>query len=203
MIKKAAPSLIVLLLAPNIASAEMFVAPFGGYSFASSKLDVVDQNDTSSTLSIKESDHLGVMLGVTTKDPGNIYVMYSQQSTQIGTHWGSSNPISDVDIHYYHVGGTLFFSYDNLKPYVTASVGVTQLRPNAGFSNESRFSMAVGGGIKYHLSKKVALFAEVKAYATLFNSSSTLFCDATNCAWNIKGDVMWQSQANAGLSFSF
>ncbi|NKF49649.1 porin family protein [Shewanella sp. WXL01] len=193
-----------LIMSPGVSYADIFVAPFGGYSFGTSDLDVVDNDgNVTSTLKLKESNNYGVMLGTTTNHPGNMYFLYSRQNSEIATFSQTPSPVNKVDVSYYHLGGTLFLGRDAFKPYVTASAGATQLSPDQGFSNETRFSMAIGGGLTYDLTDNFSVFAEVKGFATLFNSSSTLFCDSTRCAWNIKGNVMWQSQANAGVSFRF
>lgn len=58
----------------QVQATELFVAPFGGYSFAASELDVLEtETEDSGTLKVAESANYGVMLGFNTKDPGNVY----------------------------------------------------------------------------------------------------------------------------------
>ena len=60
------------------------------------------------------------MLGFTTKDPGNVYLLYSHQSTDLRASGNfSPNIISKMDVDYFHVGGSLYFPVENVKPYVT------------------------------------------------------------------------------------
>ncbi|AQS39722.1 Outer membrane protein beta-barrel domain [Shewanella psychrophila] len=187
------------------ASAEVFVAPFAGYNFAASEFDVT-KTDTSEQGSVKiaESANYGVMFGVTTKDPGNIYFLYSSQSTDLRTGGNfSPDSITDLTVDYFHIGGSLFFPNGNLKPYVTASVGMTNMRPSGDYSNESRFSMGFGAGLEYEVTPAVSLFADARGYATFISSDNALFCNGGQCIWNIHADIMWQGQVNAGVKLTF
>lgn len=182
---KLAYSIPLLLALSGQATAEVFVAPFGGYSFGGNDLDYRSSESTvnnNSSADITEAGHFGFMLGLTTSEPGDMYLLYSHQGTELS---GSGFP------------GT-----DKLRPYVTASAGLTQLRPEHG-SNETRFSMGLGLGLDYQLLEQLSLFADVRGYATLINSDSSLFCDANQCLWHIKGDTLWQGQANLGLRYRF
>lgn len=187
------------------ASAEVFVAPFGGYSFGASEFNNTDNSFTEQgTLKIAESEHYGFMVGVTTKDPGNIYFLYSHQSSDLSSGENFSPAlITDLAVDYFQIGGSLFFPSDNLTPYITASIGLTQMRPGDNFTNESRFSMGFGAGIEYKMTGVFSLFTEARGYATFFSSENTLFCDSDQCVWHIHADVMWQGQVNAGIKLTF
>ena len=187
------------------AQAEVYVSPFGGYSFGTSEFDVNDsQLGESDSLDVAESGHYGVMLGVGTGDPGNMYFLYSHQATDLKTRFNqSTNLVTPVAIDYFHLGGSLFFPSGQFKPYITASAGATQFRPDGGFSNETRFSMAIGGGVDIALTPSVSIFSDLRGYATFLSNDSSLFCDSNQCLLYIHGDVMWQVQANVGLSVKF
>ncbi|QYJ85438.1 porin family protein [Shewanella mesophila] len=191
------------------AESQWFVAPFGGYSFAASELDANEiRNSNSNTvntqLKIAESGHYGIMMGVKTKDPGDIYLLYSHQATDLRLG-GNFSPdlLTQLDVDYLHVGGSLYFPKGNLRPYVTVSAGLTQMRPTGDYSNESRFSMGFGAGVEYQITDQFSLLADARGYATFVSSDNALFCDANQCIWNIRADIMWQGQVNAGIKFSF
>lgn len=198
----------LILLGASLATpvtAEVYVAPFGGYSFGASEFDISNQeSNDNGKVKIAESGNYGVMLGMTTKDPGNIYLLYSHQATDLKVG-GDFNPnlLTSLAVDYLHVGGSLYFPNNKLNPYVTGSVGLTQMRPGDDFSNETRLSMGLGGGIEYQASEAFSIFAEVKGYATLVNADNALFCDGSGCIWNIKSDIMWQGQLNLGASLKF
>lgn len=195
------------------AESAWFVAPFGGYSFAASELDASEVSSPTNTnatntvntqVKIAESDHYGIMMGVKTKEPGDIYLLYSHQTTdlRIGGNF-SPDLLTQLDVDYLHVGGSLYFPKGDLRPYVTVSVGLTQMRPTDEYSNESRFSMGFGLGVEYQMSDSLSFLADARGYATFVSSDNALFCDANQCVWNIHADIMWQGQVNAGIKLSF
>lgn len=188
---------------------EMFIAPFGGYSFGGGDFEFneLDANyeETGKTekIGIEESNHYGFMLGIATEDPGNIYLLYSRQSSEM--HSGvPTNPefLTSIDVDYIHLGGSLYFPRGDLRPYVTASAGVTRMMPD-DWSTETRFSMGIGGGVEYSVNPNFALFADIRGYATFIDSDSTLFCDEEECLWHVTSDLLWQAQANLGLKVIF
>lgn len=192
-------------LLTQTALAEVFVAPFGGYSFGASEFNNTENSLTEQgKLKIAETEHYGFMAGVTTIEPGNIYFLYSHQSSDLRSGGNfSSNPITDIDVDYFHVGGSLFFPNGNLKPYTTASIGLTQMRPSDNYTNESRFSMGFGVGLEYQITEVFSLFSEARGYATFFSNESRLFCDSDQCVLDIHADIMWQGQVNAGIKLIF
>lgn len=186
---------------PKMVMAEPFISPFAGYSFGASEFASTDPDTLEQgSVRVAESEHIGFMAGTTTQDPGSVYFLYSHQESKL-SGGGNLNPdmITDLDLDYFHIGGSLFFPQGNFKPYVTSSAGLTQMRPGDDFSNETRLSAALGGGVEYQLLDGVSLFADVRAYATFINGSQSLFCSSGQCQWHIKTDVMWQGQANLGI----
>ncbi|WP_394391795.1 outer membrane beta-barrel protein [Shewanella woodyi] len=198
----------ILLSAPSFA--EVYVAPFGGYSFGASEFNIKSSgvgnlaSDEEGELKVSESAQYGVMLGFTTTDPGDIYLLYSHQSTELRTGNNfSPSPITDLDLDYLHLGGSLYFPKGDVKPYVTASVGLTSMRPSGEYANETRFSMGFGVGVAYQVAPSFSLFADARGYATFISSDSTLFCNGGDCLWSISSDIMWQGQVNLGLKLTF
>ncbi|MCL1145078.1 outer membrane protein [Shewanella sp. 10N.261.52.F9] len=187
------------------ATADIYVAPFGGYSFGASEFDIsIAASEESGKGKIGESENYGLMVGLSTKDPGNVYLLYSHQATDLrGGDNFSPNVLTSMDVDYFHVGGTLYFPNQSIQPYVTTSIGVTNMRPGGNYSNETRFSMAIGGGVEYQATDAFSLFAEVKGYATFINADNALFCGVEGCLWNIQADIMWQGQANIGAKLTF
>ncbi|WP_254304003.1 outer membrane beta-barrel protein [Shewanella sp. VB17] len=198
------------LLVASAVFADVFVAPFGGYSVGTSEFSVKSAdtshltNNESGNLTLSESEHYGLMMGFTTLDPGDIYLMYSHQSPILQANGSvSTAPIIDLDLDYLHIGGTLYFPNGNLKPYVSASLGLTSMRPSGEYSNETLFSMGLGAGIDYQLTSSISIFSEARGYATFIDSDSMLFCDDGDCLWSIRSDIMWQGQINLGAKLKF
>ncbi|MBW3141084.1 porin family protein [Ferrimonas balearica] len=206
--------MVSLVAAPAMAERTYFIAPMYGYTVGGT-LDVTekvteedeDGNVTSSRetvgeLKFDEGSHVGLMLGVETHDPGNIYLYYSKQGSTFKE--GSFAPTSgiDVDVEFYHVGGSLYYPRGDFRPYITASVGATRIKPQTVYSNETFFSMGFGLGAEYLLFEHLAVMADYRAMVTAVDSSSTLVCDGS-CVFRVEGDTMIQSQFNIGLRVRF
>lgn len=204
MMKKIIFGLIAGCLTVSVPShADVFIAPFGGYSFGGNGLEVLVSDETTTDLEMNEGGSAGLMLGITTNDPGNIYLLFSRHNTDLRQGLLSSEVLTDLDVNYFHLGGTLYFPNGHFKPYITASAGLTQLRPDKQYSSETNFSMGFGGGVAYELTDNVSLFADIRGYATFVNSTGGLFCNETRCVWQIEGDLMWQGQTNIGVAVAF
>lgn len=203
------PATLALPLEAKTEKTDMFIAPFGGYSFGGGQFEInqLDDNnqetDNTQEIGVEESSHYGFILGINTNDPGNMYLLYSRQSSELKSG-GLFTPdfLTSLDLDYIHLGGTLYFPRGDLLPYITASAGVTRMMPD-DWSTETRFSMGIGGGVEYNLTSNFALFADIRGYATFINSDNTLFCNENECLWHVTSDLMWQAQANLGLKIGF
>lgn len=208
-LKQVSLSLVITSCIPGMAIADVFISPFTGYSFASTDFDTSQINtNMNSQLEVEESSHHGVMLGTDVRtdaaSSANAYLLYSRQNTELtGAEFFSPDSFTELSVEYLHFGGTLYFSSKDIKPYVTLSAGVARLSPDGDYSDESRFSMALGAGFEYPLTQSIALFADARGYATFINSDNELFCNGNQCVWNIQTDIMWQAQVNAGLKLIF
>ncbi|GAA0785054.1 MULTISPECIES: outer membrane beta-barrel protein [Pseudomonadati] len=204
MMKKIIWGLIAGCLTVSVPSyAEVFIAPFGGYSFGGNGLDVLVKSDTTTDLDMSEGGSSGLIVGMTTNDPGNMYFLFSRHNTDLRQGGLSSDILTELEVNYFHLGGTLYFPNGNINPYITASAGLTQLRPDKQYSSETNFSMGLGGGVAYELTDNVSIFADIRGYATFVNSTGGLFCNQASCIWQIEGDLMWQGQTNIGVAVSF
>ena len=200
-------STAVLISPPSLA--DVFVAPIGGYNFGASEFNIKSSGigtlvNEAGKLTVSESLHYGVMLGLTTNDPGDIYLLYSHQATELRSGGNfSPTPITDLNLDYVHLGGSLYFPKGNLKPYITASLGLTSMRPSGEYSNETRFSMGFGAGVEYQVTPSFSMLADARGYATFISSDSNLFCDGEGCLWTLSSDIMWQGQVNLGVKLKF
>lgn len=198
------PSLIALLvLTSTAAHADYFIAPFAGYSFGTSDIELSrSDNDDEFDLGIDEAGHGGIMLGTQVDDTGTLFLLYSHQSTRFSQLVPGQGTDDQLEVDYLHLGGSRYYPLNGFSPYVTGSLGLTQFRPKSG-SNDTRFSLGIGTGLEYRLTPTLALFAELRGMATFTDSSGSLICQDEGCVWRVKTDLWWQGQANIGLSLSF
>lgn len=128
---------------------------------------------------------------------------YSRQPTRL-----EAEPAIDVDVEYLHVGGTLGFRRERYEPYIVGTLGATRFSPGpAEYDDETKFSLALGGGLKIPVGEHFAIRFEGRAFLTFVDSDSEIFCvsvggDAT-CLIRTSGNAVVQYQALAGVTFRF
>jgi hypothetical protein len=86
------------------------------------------------------------------------------------------------------------------------TLGATRFSPAARYDDETRFSLALGGGVKIPIGERVALRLEARGFLTFVDSDSEIFCvsaGGATCLVRTSGSSVVQYQALAGLSFRF
>jgi opacity protein-like surface antigen len=84
---------------------------------------------------------------------------------------------STVDQYQFGFLYALFGEDHKLRPYVAGSLGFTHEFNSGGNPSRTDFSYTLGGGVKYDLSRHVALRGDARYMPTYANSSQELFCD--------------------------
>jgi opacity protein-like surface antigen len=97
----------------------------------------------------------------------------------------------------------VFYDYDKLHPFVSGGLGATHISPaNNDFSSETKFSLSIGGGLKFPLSQNIGLRLEARGYGTVVSSGGTILCSG-GCIAKFTGSLFMQFEASAGLSIAF
>ena len=115
----------------------------------------------------------------------------------------------DLDVEYLHVGGTLLLSDElPVAPYMVGGLGVTRFSPQTGpGSDDSRFSVSLGAGVKMPVTNHFGVRLEARGYVTFVNSDSAFFCASGSqggvCAIQAKTDSFFQFELLAGATLSF
>ena len=94
-----------------------------------------------------------------------------------------------------------------MRPFLLFGAGVTNLGPDrSGVGSITRFTWAFGGGVKYGLSKHLALRLQGKWSPVYINTiTSGVWCDPFWAGCWSKGDTLFlhQLDGTAGLTFRF
>lgn len=199
---------LIAAFSPLPAIAEDFeITPFAGYTWGGEFTDSV----TGTTLKVNETSNYGVMVDINlvniNKDElSQVELYFSHQATQLKTDNGTftGSPLFDLDIDYYHLGGTYGMDLGKVKPFVVGTLGVTHMVPQGpGLDALTKFSLSLGGGVKLFATNRIGLRLEGRWFGTLFNGSGSAFCTTGTCAINVQGDLFSQFVANAGLIIAF
>jgi opacity protein-like surface antigen len=171
------------------------ITPIAGWRTSSSLEDA----DTGETIHLKETDSFGIILSMKKSPDSNYDFLFSRQNTELQ----SSGTTESLRIDYYQLGGTVFYDADKLHPFVSGGLGATHISPaNNDFSSTTRFSLSVGGGLKFPLSQNIGLRLEARGYGTVVSSDGTILCSG-GCVAKFTGSLFTQFEASAGLSIAF
>lgn len=206
--------LVIALLGPSIAIAQessVELTPFVGARFGgtfeaelpSAELVEYEMDDSAS---------FGMILNWRHKANTQWEVLYSLQQSE-AQYFGPDDPngpepLVDVDIHVLQIGGTYLFDGERAIPYLAATLGGTHIRADSTESQDDTFfSGSIGFGVKILPTSRVGIRLEGRAYGTLLDSSSRIFCstgpDANVCAVQLDGNLLSQFEVFAGLTFRF
>ena len=196
-LRLAATLLSAGLLCPAIAGAvDIEISPLLGYRFGGQ----FHEETTDQDVDLKEAAAYGLAVDVEYAPDKMVEVFYSRQSTDI------EDTDFDVDVEYFQIGGVAEFTQDNYTPYAVGTVGATRFSPDGDFDSETRFSLTMGGGVKWFFNEHWAARVEGRAYFTIFDSDAQVFCVSSGgaaCLFRVSGSVIWQIEALAGVTFRF
>ena len=184
------------------------ITPFTGYTMGGDFSNAA----TGQSLSLSDTSSIGIMLdfkqAADPRQPGSSWIeLYiSRQPTKLRmdqTLLGGGTSL-DVDVEYYHIGGTYGHAEGKVQPFVVGTFGATHMVPKqSGLESDTRFSLSLGGGVKLYLTEHVGLRLDARWFGTLFNGSGGIFCSNGACLVTVQGDVLSQYSANAGLILAF
>lgn len=186
------------------------ITPFGGYRFGGEFDLVTDDGDpltptTAADLELGSAAHYGLILNLE-QEPGAYYeLLYGRQSAELKGPSGF-----DMTVEYLHVGGNVDFARpeDRVIPYFVLTVGGTRFVPDVADAKEViEPSLSLGGGVRIPLAPHIGLRLEARAFLTLLDSDSQIFCetDPPNaiCDVRVKGDMFVQAQGLFGVTIGF
>jgi len=178
------------------------ITPFGAFQFGGE----FEDEDTGEDFRLDETGAFGVMVDWDLNWQQQIEFYFDYQPTRLNART-SSIPGSrdfDVDISYYHVGGTYSWEeYDRIRPFVVGTFGLTHFDPDlSGSGSRTRFSMGLGGGAKFMATDNFGLRLEGRGLLTFVDSSTSIYC-GEGCTVDFSGSGFWQFQVSAGVIFRF
>ena len=181
------------------------ITPLIGYRTGGEFVDV----GSNTKHNVVSSDSYSLLIGWPEEKGKTIEVYYSHQSSKLNSVDVTIPSVpSNVDvpltIDYLHIGGTTPISNkEKLQTFVSGGLGFAYLSPDLiGLESDLRASFSIGIGLKYPISKNVAIRLETRGMATLFNSNSALFCNG-GCSLTVNGSLFWQAEVLAGVAIKF
>jgi opacity protein-like surface antigen len=125
----------------------------------------------------------------------------SQQQTEFASNAGLTN--SDIDVTHLHFTSMSYYPKGKWEPFVLAGLGAGHFSPDdSTLEDETRFSIQLGAGTNYRLNENFLLRADIRWFATFFDSEGAALCSG-GCTVAISSTIYSQVQANLGLSYRF
>ncbi len=184
------------------------LTPFAGYQWGGSFDTDAISNILAGELSEDDSYHWGLTVSLLAPRGAALELIYLRQDTdiQFKPNVGSSLNVGSFSNNYIHLGGRFeALSERQVRPFLTASLGVNVMDPEIdGVGSTTRFSWALGGGVKAMFSRSVGFRADIRWWSTPVPSGDYgAWCDFWGC-YAVEGTA-WvnQGQLSGGLIFSF
>ncbi len=199
-----AAALLLLSPAAFAAGPRFEISPFAGYRIS----DDWESSSNEVSTEVDDGNSWGVSLGLYRDERSFWELLYSRRSAGLDTDNPALRGV-DVDIEYFHFGGTLLFEQpQGFATFVSLTAGVTRLEGSPGrYSTENEFSASLAGGLRFAFSEAVHASFGVRAYWTLVDSNTGLVCVSDppegTCLITASGNSFWEIEALAGLNFRF
>ncbi len=178
------------------------ITPFYGYRFGGEFEDA----DTGEHLDIRDSPCWGGILDVRLSKISQLEFYYSRQETELTFDEGlfASTKLFDLDVDYYHLGGTVILPEGPWQPFVAATLGATHLSPQASDTDSlTQFSLGLGGGLRFFPTEHLGLYVAGRGLLTFMEGEATFRSESGAATVTINSDGFWQVELQAGLIFAF
>jgi opacity protein-like surface antigen len=196
-------ALLALLGASPLAAQTLELTPHYGYRVGGG----FDNFYTGESINLRDSESFGFSLNYDLDVLGETQLefVWSQQETEVDVRGLLEQQLLDVDVDYFHVGALRHFGLDDdVRPFLVGTIGATHFSPKGeDISSDTRFSLAIGGGVKFMAGERVGIRLQARAFATYVDSSAAIGCGPGGCIFGFGGNVVWQGDFTAGVILRF
>lgn len=200
---------VVLAVSPALAEdqAQRFeLTLHGGYRIGG---EFDDEGEDDLAYEVEESNAQRVTLNVAASPATQWEVLFARQRTTLEADGlPGRDPGIDIDVEYLHFGGTYLLSGDDTRPFIVLTAGLARFDPrDSGIDAENYVSASIGGGLQLRTTKRLGLRLEARAFMTLVDDQSGLFCrsgpEGGACLLAVDGGAVVQWEAGAGIVYRF
>jgi hypothetical protein len=191
------------------------LTPYGAYRIGGEfELQEAEDTDTDggTALELREGRAEGLILNIRTTEGNTQWeVLYAHQSTEVETQPSFvGGPLLAIDLEHWQFGGTYLFDAhsDSAVPFIALTAGISRFEPGLeGVDAEHYWSGSIGGGVQLRANRHIGVRVEGRAFASLVESDSALFCfsapEAAGCALAVEGTALYQLEARVGVVVRF
>jgi len=190
----------------QIRSGTFEINPYAGYLFGGNFGDT-QVEFTPYRVGIDDDAIYGGRIGYNVTSLFELEFEYGYDKTQLDldsrNNFSPDVKIGDITLQYYMGYATFNFGHSRLVPYFTIGGGAANLKPTiTGFNtvSDTRFTAAIGGGIKYFFDPHFALRFDGRAYSTYLGSTTVLCGPYYTCS---QSNWLSNGSANGGFIVAF
>jgi hypothetical protein len=180
--------------------------PMGGYAWTLG-MDVV-ANGRPGELDFSDAAFYGAALDFNVAPPGSyktaqVRLMYRRSDGEVElTGIGLAEPVTaDASVEYWQIGGVTGMMRGNAMPFATVTLGGTRLV--AGDSDEWKFSMIFGLGVKVYTSPKLGVMIQGNWPITFTDTWGGAYVGTGGAGIGISGTGVSQLDVGGGLILRF
>ncbi len=178
------------------------VMPFGGYRFGGELYESI----TGTELDLDGAPSVGLAVDVPVGDGLSVTGLFSHQSVRVDVpRPGAPAERVRLSIDHWQGGGTQEFGDGKARPFLVGLLGLT--RYGGRGDSETRFSVAVGGGVVLRANRHVGLRLDGRTYAVFVDGDgddgSSGICTPGICIIGLDVSIAWQAEFTAGLVIAF
>jgi hypothetical protein len=179
----------------------LHLVPFSGYQIGGEFEDELTETD----LEISDAATAGFLVNYDYSKSSQIEFYYSHQETELSSGGLTvDDDLFDLDVDYFHIGGTMKFGEDKWVPYVVGTLGLTRFEPDESQADSlTRFSLGFGGGFRYMPIQRLGIYLGARAFVTFIDSDYVYVSEGGESTLLISSDTLWQFQFMAGVVFVF
>lgn len=200
--RQAFPALAMLLALPPAAPAQAVeVAPFTGHRYGGYFKDA----NTATEFEVADASAYGLLFDFDLEPDKQIEVFLSRQDTHLATTGiFTGNPLFDLAIDYYHIGGLYMLpGSERMRPFLSGTFGLTRMIPKrSDLSTEHRLSLSLGGGAKFFLTRSLGIRFDIRGIYTMMDADAAVFCSG-GCSIRVRSNGFLQTEAGAALMLRF
>lgn len=195
---------LLLCLSPPVLADTLELSVFGVYRVGGG-IDDIDRDEGEADLETGNALGVGAALAFPLYRRLRLELLFSRQPGELETDAGFLEPadrLAEVDVDYYHLGVSWDEVIGRSRPFFGAGLGATVFETRGdALDDESRFSLSLGGGVRYALGDALALRLEARLYSTWIDSDERLFCGRIRCYRYRDDESMEQLELSLGLTF--
>jgi hypothetical protein len=195
-------AVLCLLLAfnPLLQAQRLEISPFYGYRFGGEVQNALNGR----TYGFQDSPAYGLMLDVAAQEKSDmkLELMWSRQDSKVDLEGLSGVGRVNLTIDQIQIGASGETGGKHFRQYLSGMAGATYFSPQ-GFDTDLRFSLGLGGGLKYFFTPNIALRGDLRGFCTFVDTSSAFISANGKTLVAFSGSTIWQGQATRGLSIAF